>query len=502
MMVFFPVFFLLLLQVGRSRLVISTGARCRRDRVRLVVVVARSLPVVGHRRSLLVGGSHGDALDDAFDGPSLEGNLVDDLDEGKVVDHVLRRDELVGVSRRDGALEFLSVEKVGLDFVPESPDVLVRLLLLVVVVLVVVTIAVASPGPGKGLRALAVPSAVAGGDEVGHPTGFRKGVVSDPIEEHVAELGHLPESHPQERRLGVPPEAYAVDESGAEGYDVLEGPADLGTRHVRDVLDAKVGRAVEEEPRHLVGRGAKVRGEGRLAHLALGDLGGDVGSHENAAGKVVAHGLGDSPGNENGRSRLFAKVDPLDETDSPAGRMGGLPDRRKQPRKKLVGKDEDEEGRVPAGFRQVRHGADVLRELDSRKVLDVLVFLVDDLRQFAIGSSAERHRLFEDPHVDPRFVKGKGLAVLSDDRRYRGSPVSAPDDADLVELIGAVLGVRAEGVVHWICCRRHLVDNRTSSSSSSAGGCLLGVVAFVDVVIVVVVAIRRRTRIRGCGCEE
>ena len=240
-----------------------------------------------------VPGGNGNSLNNALDGFALERNLVNNLDEWKVVDDIPRRNELIGVFGGNGPLEFLAVEKIGLDLVPQA-----RALLGVDVI----------AGPGKGLGALAVPTTVTGRNEVGHATGFRKGIVPDPVKEHVAKLGHLSEAHPQQGGLGVPPEADPVDESRPQGNHVLEGPADLGTGHVRNVLDPKVRRAVKELPGHLVGGGTKVGGKGGLAHLSLGDLRGHVSAHEDAAGKVVSHGFGNAPGDEDGRSRLFAKV--------------------------------------------------------------------------------------------------------------------------------------------------------------------------------------------------
>jgi len=244
-------------------------------------------------------GRHGDSLDDALDGSSLKGNFVNDLDEGEIVHDVLGRDELVGVSCRDGTLKLLAVEEIGLDLVPEASAVLVG-------VLGVLLWRLASPG--KGLRALAVASAVARGDEVGHPAGFRKGVVSDTVKEHVAKLGHLPETHSQKSGLGVSTEANSVHKAGPQCDNVLESSANLGSGNVGNVLDSEVGRTVEKLSRHLVGGRTKIGGKGRLAHLSLGDLGGNVGAHENSAREIVSHGFGNTPGDEDGGSCFFAKV--------------------------------------------------------------------------------------------------------------------------------------------------------------------------------------------------
>lgn len=69
-------------------------------------------------------GRHGNSLDDAIDGPSFKGNLVNNLDEGKVVDDIPGGNQLVGILGRNGALELLSLEEIGLDFVPEAQTVL------------------------------------------------------------------------------------------------------------------------------------------------------------------------------------------------------------------------------------------------------------------------------------------------------------------------------------------------------------------------------------------
>ena len=71
------------------------------------------------------GCRHGNSLNDAFDGFALEGNLVDNLDERKVVGNILGANELVGILGGDGTLKLLSVEQVRLDLVPEASNIFI-----------------------------------------------------------------------------------------------------------------------------------------------------------------------------------------------------------------------------------------------------------------------------------------------------------------------------------------------------------------------------------------
>ena len=159
--------------------------------------------------------------------------------------------------------------------------------------------------------------------------------------------------------------------------------------------------------------------------------------------------------------QMSVRTNALDETHPPTGRMGSLSNGRKQSWKELVREDKDQEGRVPAGLGEVGHRHHIGGKLDARKVLDVLVGLVDDLRELSLGRFAfvvvgsDVHHFLKDPHVDPRFVKGQSLAVPTHNGRNGRAPVPAANDADLVELVVGILGIRRGvggegGVVHGI----------------------------------------------------
>mmetsp|Transcript_4155 Transcript_4155/g.11909 ORF Transcript_4155/g.11909 Transcript_4155/m.11909 type:complete len:439 (+) Transcript_4155:427-1743(+) len=332
---------------------------------------------------LVILGRNGDSFDDGFDGSALEGDFVNDLDEREIVCHVLGCDEFVGILGRDGSLELLTVQKIRLDLVPERATVLV-------VSCRIGSLALTS----KGLGAFAVAASVARSDEIGHAAGFGKGVVPNPIKEHVAELGHFSETHPEEGSLGVSTEAYAVDKAGTESNNVLESTADFGSCDIRDVLNPEVGRGVEELPGHFVCGRPKVAGKGRLTHLALGNFRSDVGAHENTAGEIISHGFGDSSRDENGRSCFFAKVDTLDETDASAGRMGRFSNGGKKSWQELVGKDKDQKGCVLARLGEVRNSLDIVGQLDAGEVLDVLVLFVDDFGELSLVLLALVHWVF------------------------------------------------------------------------------------------------------------
>jgi len=119
-----------------------------------------------------------------------------------------------------------------------------------------------------------------------------------------------------------------------------------------------------------------------------------------------------------------------------------------------VRKNEDEESCVLACLREIRNCSDILGELHAGKVFDVLVLFVDkfcELSGFVLWIGL--YHFLKDPHVDLGLVEGEPLAISPHDGRNRGTPVPASDDTDSVELIGGVLWVGDEGVVHWISHR-------------------------------------------------
>ena len=117
-------------------------------------------------------------------------------------------------------------------------------------------------------------------------------------------------------------------------------------------------------------------------------------------------------------------------------------------------KNEDEKRCVLAGLRKIRNCSYVLGELDAGKVFDVLVLFVDDFCELAgFVLRIDLDHFLEDPHVDLGLVEGEPFAVSPHDGRNRGTPVPASDDADTVALIGRVLWIGGEGVVHWISHR-------------------------------------------------
>ena len=107
-------------------------------------------------------------------------------------------------------------------------------------------------------------------------------------------------------------------------------------------------------------------------------------------------------------------------------------------------KDKDEQRGLIACLGQVGDGHDVLRQLDPRQILDVLVLLVDDLRQLALGAILQLDRLLVHPHGHLRFDVRQTGAVPSDEGGDGRTPVAAADDADAIVLLGRVLGVGVE----------------------------------------------------------
>jgi hypothetical protein len=146
------------------------------------------------------------------------------------------------------------------------------------------------------------------------------------------------------------------------------------------------------------------------------------------------------------------KVQSLDEADAPAVGVRVLPDDGQEARQELVREDEEEDAGAPDRLGEVGHRHHVVGQPDPRKVLDVLVPRVDDVRELpgrAVLVAVDPDQLLVHPHVHPVLVVGQALAVGTDKSRDGAAPVPAPDDAHPVDLVGAVLGVRVD--VHGGC---------------------------------------------------
>lgn len=232
---------------------------------------------------------------------------MDLVDQWELLEHALLLQYEVGLLAREGALKLLAGQQLLLDLLPSLlADLLVRCVgvvgvdedLLAVVILESTIELLVEMLPGKGLGTLAIASAVAGGDEIGHAARFHESVVLYSIEEHLAELGHLAQTDAKEGGLGIATEVEPVDKTGTESDDVLERAANFGTGHVADVLDTERRRVVKDLTSQLVGRRTKVGGQGGLAHLTEGHLGSNVGAHEDTALEVISHGLLDGAADE------------------------------------------------------------------------------------------------------------------------------------------------------------------------------------------------------------
>lgn len=137
----------------------------------------------------------------------------------------------------------------------------------------------------------------------------------------------------------------------------------------------------------------------------------------------------------------------LDKADPSAGGMGRRTNDRKQFGQELVWGDENQERRVSAGLFQIRHSLDVVRKLDSRQVLHVLVARVDDFGQWH-QLAIDFNLLFEHPHVHLTLAKVETLAVPADQNRNCASPITTSNDADLVNVsTGLRVGVKGRNAL-------------------------------------------------------
>merc|ERR1719364_383792 len=216
----------------------------------------------------------------------------------------------------------------------------------------------------------------------------------------------------------------AVAEARAERDDVLERAAQLDARDVVDGADAE-GGAVEELLEDLA-VGLVLVADRRLAELVLGHFVGDVSAHEHGDVHAV-HVLLDEVGDEDGAAVL--ELDALDEGDRAAA-LGHTRHLRADAPEELVGQHEDEQRGSLHGVREVGVGDDVVRELDARQVLDVLVLGVDD-----VGQVLAVDALLEDPHghlvVELVAIEHVAPDNLGDGR----APVARANDANLLFLL-------------------------------------------------------------------
>ena len=106
------------------------------------------------------------------------------------------------------------------------------------------------------LGATEVAAAVAASDHIGDTRallGEGLGVDSG-TEEHLTELDHLQETDSHDGGLGVVTPAHAINPTGSEGDDVLEGSSQRHTRHVVYYSDMEVGAVEEGLPNSVVNR--------------------------------------------------------------------------------------------------------------------------------------------------------------------------------------------------------------------------------------------------------
>ena len=131
----------------------------------------------------------------------------------------------------------------------------------------------------------------------------------------------------------------------------------------------------------------------------------------------------------------------LDETDAAAAGVAVGLDGRHESGQNLMRKDKDEQRGLIACLGQVGDGHDILGQLDARQILDILVLLVDDLGQLALGAILQLDHLLVHPHGNLRFDVRQTGAVASDEGGDGRAPVAAADDANAIVLLGRVLGV-------------------------------------------------------------
>lgn len=204
-----------------------------------------------------------------------------------------------------------------------------------------------------GLGHLTVTATGAGGNQIGNTARFEEGLIFDIGVKHLGELAHFVESNADDSSLGVIAEPTggkigervkeidkltgsqtkqqdtyfdnsekrylleSIDQSTANGDNVLEGTAQFDTDDIRDNVDSE-GWGVEDIAEELAVSPVSVS-DGGLAELLLGNLVGNVGTAENTGGD--SEGFLDHVGDET--ETIGVDVDTLDQGDSLA--VGGNP---------------------------------------------------------------------------------------------------------------------------------------------------------------------------------
>lgn len=268
-------------------------------------------------------------------------------------------------------------------------------------------------GCDVGLGHLTVTATGAGGNQIGNTARFEEGLIFDIGVKHLGELAHFVESNADDSSLGVIAELESIDQSTANGDNVLEGTAQFDTDDIRDNVDSE-GWGVEDIAEELAVSPVSVS-DGGLAELLLGNLVGNVGTAENTGGD--SEGFLDHVGDET--ETIGVDVDTLDQGDSLA--VGGNPalELLANACDKLMGDNKDKHGGISASLQKVGAGNNVRRQLDAGKVFDVLMLGVNDLGQVLTVDF-----LLKDPHLD-LVVKVVELAHIASDNLGDGrTPVA------------------------------------------------------------------------------
>jgi hypothetical protein len=126
----------------------------------------------------------------------------------------------------------------------------------------------------------------------------------------------------------------------------------------------------------------------------------------------------------------WIKIHSLDETHAPTRRMNDPPNLFQKRGEELMWKHKQKECGILTGLFEIWLGNDVVGEANARKVLDVFVFFVDDMGEFA-KSSLVGNFFFKDPHVHLGLTKGKAPGVGANKDANGRPPVAGADDAYL-----------------------------------------------------------------------
>lgn len=275
-------------------------------------------------------------------------------------------------------------------------------------------------GDDVSLSNLAVTTTGAGGNQVSNTARLKESLILDILVEHLGELAHLMQTDTDDGSLGVVTELESINQSSTDSNNVLQGTAEFNANNVFHNVDSERG-GMEDVPEEFTISSVPVTNCG-LAELLLCDFACNVGSAKD--GQANSEGILDHVCDES--ESILIDVNTLDQGDGLGVGADIALELLADACDELVRNNKDKHSGITAGLEQIRAGDNVLRQLDSWEIFDVLMLGVDDL-----GQVASVDLLLKDPHLDLVVILVEELDVASNDLGDSGTPVARSNESDL-----------------------------------------------------------------------